>query len=559
MGYTLPVKIYSPPKFGSIMFVNLRRVLATTCLALFVWTCCLDVVTAQVTDQRRANRRTFVEGLLRGLLESQLEQNQQPRQPGQRPAYPQPRVEPIPATRVPGRRPTPVANSGKIVTVRKALRDWSDQCDLLIDDLRQLELNTPAVRPLLADALQIRVDIDLLGRQAASSSHERYLAEDFKRVDREWRLLNYHLQSLPAASQQCRQRIDSCTKFDEQLCQVFGVGPQFDDHQVLQLASQLATNLNHLAQNLRYEVREQPACNNMIRQCQVLHSLIQQSPSVIRRKDYRAVTDMYKNGLGQWRTLSREICKYPSQRLRHDVQDIDTIGRQLQEQLYIPYQIDREYLAQLSTNVGVSSGNVFQQISLQDLLAMENPAGILLSAKAFQKQCDRFSGSIRGNTALEQLATEFAVFESNWNGMHTQCGTLTKPALKLELDEINYSMQTLHEAFGSQPLLDHGSMLRVAADLEHLSHELENLAASAPGNISRPTKNFHKRCYDLNERTLADRLYDPTPGKLNQMFNSWGQFKNGLVGYNGPNAASMNAYRRQIEPLMVKLQVVYQQ
>jgi hypothetical protein len=519
----------------------------------------MEVATAQVTDQRRANRRTFVEGLLRGLLESQLEQNEQPRQPGPRPTYPQPRVQPIPATRVPGRRPTPVATNGKIVTVRKALRDWSDECDHLIDDLRQLELNTPAVRPLLADALQIRVDIDLLGRQAASSPHEMYLAEDFKRVDREWRLLNYHVQSVPAAAQKCRQRIDSGTRFDEQLCQVFGVGPQFDDHQVLQLASQLATNLNHLAQNLRYEVREQPASRNMVRQCQVLHSIIQQSPSVIRRKDYDAVTKLYKNGLGQWRTLSREISKYPSQRLRHDVQDIETIGRQLQEQLYIPYQIDREYLAQLCGNVGVSSVNVFQQISLQDLLMMENPAEILLSAKAFQKQCERFSGSIRGNVNTDQLATEFAVFESNWNGMHAQCGTLTKPALKLEMDEINYSMQTLHEAFGSQPLLDHGSMLRVAADLEHLSHELENLAVGAPSNISRPVKNFHKRCYDLNERTLADRLYDPKPSKLNQMFSSWGQFKNALRGYTGPNAASLNAYRRQIEPLMVKLQVVYHQ
>ena len=268
---------------------------------------------------------------------------------------------------------------------------------------------------------------------------------------------------------------------------------------------------------------------------------------------------MYKKGLAQWRTLSQEICKYPSQRLRHDVQDIETIGRQLQEQLYIPYEIDREYLAQLCTNVGVSSGNVFQQISLQDLLAMEDPAGILLSAKAFQKQCDRFSGSIRGNTNTDQLATEFTVFESNWNGMHNQCSTLTKPALKLEIDEINYSMQTLHEAFGSQPLLDHGSMLRVAADLEHLSHELENLCPGVPSNIARPVKQFHKRCYDLNERTLADRLYDPNPGMLNQMFKSWGQFKNGLRGYDGPNAASLNAYRWQIEPLMVKLQVVYQQ
>jgi len=270
----------------------------------------------------------------------------------------------------------------------------------------------------------------------------------------------------------------------------------------------------------------------MVRQCQALHSIVQQSPSVIRRRDYDGVISLYKGALGKWQKLSREISQCPSQRLRHDVQDIE---------------------------VGVSSGNVFRQISLQDLLAMEDPAAILTSAKAFQKQCDRFSGSIRGDTAPNQLATEFAVFESNWNGMFNQCSTLKNPALKLELDEINYSMQTLHEAFGSQPLLDHGSMLRVAADLEFLSHELENLASAAPSRISRPIKNFHKRCFEFNERTVAERLYEPKPAQLNKMFNSWMQLKEALVNYNGANAASLNAYRRQIEPLMVKLQVVYQQ
>jgi len=78
MRYTLPVKNLSPPTFGSIMFANSRRFLAPSFLVLFLWTCCLDVVTAQVADQRRAKRRTFVEGLLQGLLESQLEQSKQP-------------------------------------------------------------------------------------------------------------------------------------------------------------------------------------------------------------------------------------------------------------------------------------------------------------------------------------------------------------------------------------------------------------------------------------------------------------------------------------------------
>jgi len=87
----------------------------------------------------------------------------------------------------------------------------------------------------------------------------------------------------------------------------------------------------------------------------------------------------------------------------------------------------------------------------------------------------------------------------------------------------------------------------------------EDLASDAPGNVLRPIKNFHKRCFDFNERALAERLYEPKPSHLNKMFNTWGQLKDALAGYSGPNAASLNAYRRQIEPLMVKMQVVYHQ
>ncbi len=564
MGYTFTVDDLSTSILGSTMFAISREYLATTFLILFLFstcTVCVGVASAQVSDQRRANRRTFVEGLLRGLLESQLEQAQDPRQ--QRPGFPRPQAQPLPAVPAPGRRPTPgtinVNGGGQILTVRKTLRDWSDECDHLIDDLRQIELSIPGVRPLLADALQLRVNIDLLARKAQTVPHPMYLVDDFRSVDQQWRLLNYHLQSAPAVLQKSRRGIDLCVGYDKRLGEVLGVAPQFDNQRVLQLASQLATHLDHLSQNLRYEVREQPASTNMIRQCQMLLSVIQQSASVIRRGDYQAATAIYQDGIGQWRQLSRQISKYPSQRLRHDVQDIESIGRQLQEQLFIPYELDREYLAQLSSNVGVSSAQVFRQITLQDLLSMENPADILVSAKTFQQQCDRFSGLIRNNGGVGQLATEFGQFESNWNGMFNQCSSLNNPSLRLELDEINYSMQTLHEAFGTQPLLDHGSMLRVAADLEQLSHELENAAVGAPATITRPVKNFHQRCYDLHNRTMTDRLYDPKPAQLNKMFKSWIQFKDSLVGYAGTNAPALNAYRRQIEPLMVKLQVVYHQ
>ena len=578
---------YAPPNLQMIlMLTNFQIKLTSIVLILASWALSSSSI-AQVVDQRRANRRTFVEGLLRGLLESELEaQNRRPVQ-GPNARLPKANVRPTPGLPTPAQVPLvkrnpapgqPVARQPKraldigqprrqpvivsdpnIVDIRRIVQQWSEESDQLIDDLRRLEFNNPSVRPLLADALQLRVNLDLVARRAQNSINSNYFIDDIRTIDQQWRMLNYRLKSVPAAIQQSRQCIASCGKFNQQLGTIFGLQPQFDNQRVLQLTSELATDLNHLARDLRYEILEEPACTNMINQCRTIYSIIQQSPPPIRRSDYNTVLKLYKSGLGQWRTLNRQISAYPSQRLRHQVQDIEAIGRQIQEQLYIPYEIDRNYLAQLSTNVGTSSNNVFRQISLENLLALDNPTAVLDAARSFQQQCDRFSNSIRSQVPANQLMVDFGQFESTWNGMRDQCSVIKNPALGLELDEIHYSMQTLHEAFGTQPLLDHGSMVRLTIELEDLTHQLENLSGKAPSNIQRAAKRLHKRCYDFNKRVLTERLYDPKPGRLKQLFEFWVDFKNDLSGYQGPNARALNEYRRRIEPLMVKLQVIYQQ
>ena len=500
---------------------------------------------AQISDEQRANRRTFVQGLLKGLLESQIEKA---RNPPQRPIYPQPQQA------VPVARP-PV--SGEMKRVRKTLKNWSNECDNLIENLRQAEGATPAVRPLLAEALQVRVNIDLLSRKAKQVPDVNYLVEDFRAVDQQWRMLNYHLDRLPAVAVQVDQCVGLSNQYDQELLTIFDVQPQYDIQQVLQLNSQLSTSLNNLSQNLRYEIRQEPARSQLIRKSQSLQRMMQQAPPVIRRGDYAAVTRIFEKGLKQWHALNHEIGRYPSPRLRHDVQDIEGIGRQLQEQLFIPYQIDREYLAQLSSSVGAGASTIFQQISLQDLMTLKKPATVLESARAFERQCNGFSGALQSGVDESQLASRFGRFESNWNGLHTQCQAIKNPAVQLQLGEVDYAMQTLRGSFGAQPLLDHNSMLRIAASLEDLSHELEDVAVGTPSSIFRPINVFHERCFDLNQKTIANRFYEPSFAELDQMFKSWGQFKRASANYRGKKAGPINNYRRQIEPLVVKMQVIY--
>jgi len=115
---------------------------------------------ADAQDQR-ARRRALVEDLLRGLIDSQVPDQPDPRYSQPRQSQPRPGVPRVPQPRPrPTVKPVVVEVTPTMLTARKSFTKWNTACGQLITEIRQHEIESPQLRPLLGDALKVQANID---------------------------------------------------------------------------------------------------------------------------------------------------------------------------------------------------------------------------------------------------------------------------------------------------------------------------------------------------------------------------------------------------------------
>ena len=218
-------------------------------IVLFSTFCFYSSVDAQ--DPRQQRRRAFVEDLLKTLIESQADPNRarggdhDHGQPGQ----------PV--------RP-PVQASPKMLQAREQLRMLSKQAEHLVYDLRNEDADNPQVRALLGDALQIKANVDVLYRKSMRLAKVTPLLNEFRIIDRDWRILNHRLSQLQTLSPQCQKCIATFNQYENRLCTLFEVQPQFNRREIGRLTSTLANDLEHLLQDIYYDFRNDPAMPAML-------------------------------------------------------------------------------------------------------------------------------------------------------------------------------------------------------------------------------------------------------------------------------------------------------
>ena len=131
----------------------------------------LLATTVRAQDDRREQRRQFVEGILRTLVDSQLKNEPQP-PPGVR----QPPLDP------------------RLRDAHTTLRSFSEESSQLILALRQEDQLSPSLRPILTDVLRVKATCDVLV-QRAPFYNEQQFAGQFQQMDRDWRGVSHRLRA----------------------------------------------------------------------------------------------------------------------------------------------------------------------------------------------------------------------------------------------------------------------------------------------------------------------------------------------------------------------------
>ena len=519
---------------------------------------CSQIATDSFAQDARANRRAFVEDLLRGLVNSQHSEG--PNTRGNNPGTRVPRDQP-------GQRPV-IEVSPKMRSVRENLTAMAGQYDILIRELQTLELRSPYFRPLMADALQVRAEVEAISRKAQIYPSIDPLVTDYQRLDRDYRVLTQRLRQSHQLSTPVAQCLDRIAQIDTKLCDLFGIEPQIDRRELLRLTTTLRSDFQHLLQDIYYASNRRPELTPIFNDGKRLYTNINHATGLISSAAYPAIAASFKGCHQQWRNFSQQLYPYADERLLRDLQQIETHGAQIRDQLYLETELDREYLAFLASSVNTGTVDMLDSVTMNHLLRSKDPNQMLANAREFCQLGEALEKSIAGGKTVEKLAWDFRLFDVQWLNMHNQLGSLKDASINQRLSDINYTVSTLRQGLGEGTGLSIDQMTQMTAQLDQLTYQLEReidrmMAAGGYSggfarSIRRDAHQLHVSVHDLETNIAAGQSIKDLSGQIRQVWRSWDKTKNHIAKLNDTDQRSLYRFDTQIEPAMVKLKLVFE-
>lgn len=520
--------------------------------------------TVQAQNQQR---RELIQGLLKGLIESQLDL---PRQPLPNQPY---RPQPIAGRPVPGRQPVRPISPGRSVKIevspatlaaRRKLNQWNTAAGNLVSELRRHEQGSPQLRPLLADSMRFQAAVAGFCRRADLSPTLRPLSNDFAALDRDWRIINNRIKVTRGFPASCQTFVVSLNDLDRQLCDDFQLEPQVNRVELNRLATTMNNDFDHLLRGLYYN--RSPQGIKLVREGQQLQASIGQAASLVSRGSYTDLVNAYQSCLKDWRSFSRRVLALRDERLKFSIQHIEDNGRLIQEQLFIPIELDRSYLASITADLVIDSNQLFQNVSMADLLKQKNPLQAINNSRAFSSACAQLNKDIESNVAEDKLAWSYLSFAKSWESTRSSLRELKNPIVNHRLEAITLTVNSLGEVLGGNTLLSHDELVHLLSELDALCRQT---AFDAHRYIKAPRytaayrdqmcdgfDELQRQAYAIH-RDSVNPTYKVNPKTLQPMFQQWATLRPLIGECKGADKTRFAKYRQSLEPIMVKLQILY--
>ena len=210
----------------------------------------------------------------------------------------------------------------------------------------------------------------------------------------------------------------------------------------------------------------------------------------------------------------------------------------------------------------------FKHVSLHDLLQCKTPGIVLACSREFQNQCSNLSTRLSTDADVESLMWDFKQLSNQWQELNGHLSAFTTPRIGRSVGQIDSDFQVLQGTFGDGPLIDRATMADICSDLDQLSYRLIDLAEqnrkrggyekSFHKDFCGCTSNFHKSIHEMHEHVLADRRHDAHAAQdVAAAVTAWSEVRPMINKCKPEHRREMNQVRSRIEPLMVKLQVVF--
>ena len=514
------------------------------------WTCRLLVAVLAFhvcTSEAWAQRKEIVDELLKALIESQLNRGRPPQRP--------PEVVPPPRPDSPTR------------AARTEVQAMSADAMQLAQSLQMEARSQPQLRVQLGRLIQVQAALDAqsLGRGGHSLDQ---LALDFSAIDRDWRNIEYKLLQSADLTQRSQLLVKAVSEHDRKLCQMLGIDPQLDRTELVRLSGELTTNYRQLMDDLYLDLRRSPQLPALLQQGQQLQLRFRQATSLIDRAGYDQLVVEYKKCQQNWRTFSAALHPVATDRIRRSMLRVEQSGRAIQEQLWIPIELDAVLIRQLVQTVEADVERLMSMIALPDLLTHPQPDKILNAAREFHNTCGPFITAAAGPFERNSLLWDYRLFDVQWREFADQCQTFNSPVIQQQLNEVESRMAMLRSALGIETGLDRDQVMQLAASLDELSYLFEQTALTRELNSSKYNAQFktqftqelealHTAAHTLHDQASTHHDCGRLTSHVSSLIRSWATCKARVTQCQPEHQQLLYQTMAQIEPHMVSLQVMF--
>lgn len=498
----------------------------------------------------RKQRREFVEQMLRSLIESQVGPSNEPN------------VERAAAR-------TDPAASQQVRDAQANLAAISQELSNLVSQLHNDVDRVPGVRPLLADLLRVSASATVLSRRSATARDLTGLADEFRDMDRNWRLVANRLNQVRGLDARAQGYIQRCSDFNARLGELFSVAPQMDRDELVEHVTQLSNDILNLIDEIDIEVDNASKRQELLLDGQRVFAQVRRLTRLVASDEpHDVVRQEYDAFRRLWTPLAGKIRTLDDRNLTRQVLRIQSTDRTIQELLWMPTGVDPSELENMAVLLQRDIDELMDGVTLRQLAQLTNGRDrIIPAAGDFYSACGDFAECVRNGDDNSTLVEVYYYLDDSWRRFASLARDLESRPTRQRLRSIERGVVELRDALRVPPGADRTRGIELAGSLDnladHLHGDLERVFSR-----QRFPQDFQSRCLLASKefRNSAKALHselvkDETPRNARQRCDELSKNWETLVAYTTRLPAAeqghLNAVRRRITPLLVDLQTMY--
>ena len=277
------------------------------------------------------------------------------------------------------------------------------------------------------------------------------------------------------------------------MCAALDLEPQFDRQRILRLMIRANALLHSLIDDIEIELGGGAECNRLMNEGRRLQQLMLHDTPIAREGTYEEVVRRFENFTSKWRLFSSKLYGIPSPHMQRRMGRIRSVGGTIAEILWLTPSIDYEYAQHVSTLMMRQVGNLFDQMTVNELISLPvNEQTRLLNLAAQMKtDCERLCVCVKRKDKVGSLRDHYVSINKQWAQIEPFMTRVNSKRVVKCTSQINTHSTEIQRMFGVRQAVNRNQLLQLAAELELMSNQFNNRIVRL--NSTYKTREFRQR------------------------------------------------------------------